>query len=369
MTDDLHRLRIGTPIERLDTPALLLDLEAFERNVSKMAAFFDGKPASIRPHSKTHKCPQIAWRQLEAGAIGITCAKVSEAEVMADAGVRDILVANQVAGRAKIDRATDLAARCELMVAVDDRGNVEQLAKACAAKGVSLRVLVEVDVGMGRCGVAPGGPALELARLVAVAPGLELAGVMGYEGHLVMVEDAAERAARVRAAFGPLAETVTLLERDGLPVSIVSCGGTGTYDVTGTLPFVTEIQCGSYVVMDVTYQKIRPEFEPALTVLTTVVSRPVPERLVVDAGMKAMTTEFGWPLVLDGEGLSVRHLSEEHGVLDLAGPGGPDCRPGDKIRFLPSHCCTTINLHDTFHVIQDGKLVDLWPIAARGCTQ
>jgi D-serine deaminase-like pyridoxal phosphate-dependent protein len=356
-------------VEELDTPALLLDLEAFERNLARMAAFFADKPASIRPHSKTHKCPQIAWRQLESGAIGITCAKVSEAEVMADAGVRDILVANQVVGWTKIDRATDLAARCELTVAADDGDNVQQLAEACTAKEVTLRILVEVDVGMGRCGVAPGKPALDLARQVAATPGLELAGVMGYEGHLVMVEDPAERAARVRLAFEPLADTVALLEREGLPVSIVSCGGTGTYDITGSLPFVTEIQCGSYVVMDGTYRKIQPEFETALTVLTTVVSRPVPERVVVDAGLKAMSSEFGWPVVLDGAGVSVRHLSEEHGVLDLAEAGGLDCSPGDKIRFLPSHCCTTINLHDTFHVIQDGQLVDLWPIAARGCTQ
>jgi D-serine deaminase-like pyridoxal phosphate-dependent protein len=369
MRTSLHKPNLGMRVEELDTPALLLDLPAFERNVARMAAFFADKPVAIRPHSKTHKCPQIARRQLAAGAIGITCAKVSEAEVMADAGVRDILVANQVVGRAKIDRATDLAARCDLMVAVDDPSNVQQLAQACATKGVTLRVLVEVDVGMGRCGVGPGRPALDLARQVAAAPGLQLAGVMGYEGHLVMVKDAAERAARVRSAFEPLADTVALLEQNGLPVPIVSCGGTGTYDLTGMLPFVTEIQCGSYVVMDATYQKIRPEFETALTVLTTVVSRPVPERVVVDAGLKAMTSEFGWPLVLDGEGVSVRHLSEEHGVLDLAGSGGPDYRPGDKIRFLPSHCCTTINLHDTFYVIQDGKLVDLWPIAARGCAQ
>ena len=369
MTDKLHRLQIGTAVEKLDTPALLLDLEAFERNLARMAAFFADKPATIRPHSKTHKCPQIAWRQVESGAIGITCAKVSEAEVMADAGVRDILVANQVAGWSKIDRATDLAARCELMVAADNEGNVQELAEACAAKGVTLRVLVEVDVGMGRCGVAPGKAALDLARQVAAAPGLQLAGVMGYEGHLVMVKDPAERAARVRLAFEPLAETIALLEQNGLPLSIVSCGGTGTYDITGTLPFVSEIQCGSYVVMDATYQKIQPEFETALTVLTTVVSRPVPERVVVDAGLKAMSSEFGWPVVLDAEGVAVRHLSEEHGVLDLVEPGDIDCRPGDKIRFLPSHCCTTINLHDTFHVIQDGKLVDLWPIAARGCTQ
>ena len=366
---DLGRNKIGTPVEELDTPALLLDLAAFERNVARMAAFFADKPAAIRPHSKTHKCPQIALRQLEAGAIGITCAKVSEAEVMAGAGIKDILVANQVPGRLKIDRATDLAGRCELMVAVDDAENVRQLSEASAAKGVELRVLVEVDVGMGRCGVRPGGPALTLARQVDKAPGLKLVGLMAYEGHLVMVEDPGERADRVRADLEPLADTVALLDRDGLPVGIVSSGGTGTYDITGTLPFVTEIQCGSYVLMDNKYRTIQPEFEPSLTLLSTVVSRPVPERIVVDAGLKSMTTEFGWPLPLDGEGLSVIYLSEEHGKLGLSEPGRFDGRPGDRIRFMPSHCCTTVNLHEAFHVIQDGKLVDVWPIAARGCAQ
>jgi D-serine deaminase-like pyridoxal phosphate-dependent protein len=356
-------------VEELDTPALLLDLAAFERNVARMAAFFADKPATVRPHSKSHKCPQIALRQLEAGAIGITCAKVSEAEVMAGAGIKDILVANQVSGRIKIDRATDLAGRCNLMVAVDDADNVRQLAEASAAKGVVLRVLVEVDVGMGRCGVQPGEPALDLARQVARAPGLKLEGLMAYEGHLVMVEDPGERARRVWAAFNPLADTVSLLERDGLPVWIVSSGGTGTYNITGTLPFITEIQCGSYVLMDNKYRTIQPEFQPSLTVLSTVVSRPVPERIVVDAGLKSMTSEFGWPLPLDGEGVSVRHLSEEHGNLDLAEAGRFDGKPGDRIRFMPSHCCTTVNLHEAFHVIQDGKLVDIWPIAARGCSQ
>jgi D-serine deaminase-like pyridoxal phosphate-dependent protein len=366
---DLHRNRIGMRVEELDTPALLLDLAAFERNVAKMAAFFADKPARIRPHSKSHKCPQIALRQLEAGAIGITCAKISEAEVMAGAGVRDILVANEVVGRVKIDRATDLAGRCDLMVAVDDADNVRQLSEACRAKGVTLRVLVEVDAGMARCGVLPGEPALNLARRVARAPGLTLAGLMAYEGHLVMVEDLDERADKVRAAFEPLEQTVALLKRDGLPVEIVSSGGTGTYHITGTLPFVTEIQCGSYVLMDAKYRTIQPDFESSLTVLSTVVSRPVPDRIVVDAGLKSMTIEFGWPLPLDGEGVSVRHLSEEHGNLDLAEGGRFDGKPGDRFRFMPSHCCTTVNLHDAFYVIQDEKLVDIWPIAARGCSQ
>jgi D-serine deaminase-like pyridoxal phosphate-dependent protein len=366
---DARKPQIGTPAEALDTPALLLDVDAFERNVAKMAAFFADKPASLRPHSKTHKCPQIALRQVVAGAIGITCAKVSEAEVMARAGVDDILIANQIVGATKIDRLTDLAGQCTLMVAVDDAENVAQLSAASVAKGVRLHVLVEVDIGMGRCGVEAGPAALHLARQVAAAPGLQLEGLMGYEGHLVLIADPTERAAKVRAAFGPLAETAAMLEEDGLPVRIVSGGGTGTYDTTGTLPFVTEVQCGSYVFMDDTYDDVRPEFEPSLSLLSTVVSRQKPRRIIVDAGLKAMTIELGWPLPLDGEGVSVRHLSEEHGILDLDESGQFDGGPGAKIRFRPSHCCTTVNLYDRIHVIQDGKLVDIWPIAARGCAQ
>jgi D-serine deaminase-like pyridoxal phosphate-dependent protein len=364
-----YKPQAGMPVQDLDTPALLLDLDALERNIQKMAAFFADKPAALRPHSKTHKCPQIAQRQLEAGAIGITCAKVSEAEVMAGAGVDDILIANQVSSPVKIDRLTDLARRCDLMVAVDDLENVIQLSLACMAKKVTLRVLVEVDVGMGRCGVQPGEAALQLGRQVMAAPRLHLTGVMGYEGHLVLLDDPGQRVKQVQNAFAPLAHTVDLMRSEGLPVEIVSAGGTGTYDATGTLPFVTELQCGSYIFMDSTYHKVRSEFEQALTVLTSVVSRPVPERVVVDAGLKAMSNEFGWPQALDRPGLSVRYLSEEHGVLDVISPMPLDCRPGDKIRFLPSHCCTTVNLSDTLHVIQDNRLVDLWPIAARGCTQ
>lgn len=360
---------LGVPFETLDTPALLLDLDAFERNIATMAAFFAGRPAALRPHSKTHKCPQIALRQLEAGAIGITCAKVGEAEVMVRAGIRDILIANQVTGDIKVDRLTDLARTANLMIAVDDPANVEQLSAACVGKGVELRVLVEVDVGMGRCGTPPGAPARDLARQVSKAAGLRLMGLMGYEGHLVLVSDSDERARRVREDLEGLVVTADLLERDGLPIEIVSGGGTGTYDVTGAHPLVTEVQAGSYVFMDSTYRAVRPDFEPSLTLLSTVVSRRAPERVVVDAGLKTLTKEFGWPLPLNAPGVSVRYLSEEHGVLDVANPESVEWRPGDRVRFLPTHCCTTVNLHDTLHVIQDGRLVDLWPIAARGRSQ
>lgn len=364
-----YQLKPGVTIDEIDTPALLLDLDAFEHNIARMAGFFADKPVSLRPHSKTHKCPQIALRQLEAGAIGITCAKVGEAEVMAGAGVQDILIANQIVGPCKIDRLTDLARDCDLMVAVDDADNVTALSHACRDKDVSLRVLVEVDVGMGRCGVQPGADAVALARQVAAAPGLRWMGLMGYEGHLVTLRDPIERAGRVREAMVGLALTYGMLRDEGLEVPIVSGGGTGTYDITGTCAPVTEVQAGSYVFMDTTYLPVRPEFEAALTVLSTVVSRPVPERIVTDAGIKTITREFGLPSPVNVEGLAVQSLSEEHGRLTAEHPEQVRLRPGDKLCLIPSHCCTTTNLYDRLHVVHKGKLVDIWPIAARGRAQ
>ena len=357
---------LGTPIQELDTPLLLLDLDAFNRNVQTMSLFFGERSTSLRPHAKTHKCPQVALRQIEAGAIGITCAKVGEAEVLVQAGICDILVANQVVGPIKVGRLLDLAERASMMVAVDNTDNVAQLAHACQEKGVSVRVLVEVDIGMQRCGVQPGQAVLALARQVTDAPGLEFAGLMGYEGHLVMTPDPDERRKKVRQALVPLQETCELLDRAGLPVQIVSGGGTGTYDITGDGPPMTEIEAGSYVFMDTKYCELRPEFEPALSVLSTVISRPEPERIIVDAGMKTMTKEFGWPRPMDVPGVSVRSLSEEHGSLSSEEPSSVSLGLGDKVRFIPSHCCTTVNLHDALYVVQDGRLVDVWPIAARG---
>jgi D-serine deaminase-like pyridoxal phosphate-dependent protein len=222
---------------------------------------------------------------------------------------------------------------------------------------------------MHRCGVLPGNAALELARVVADAPGLDLVGLMGYEGHLVQIHDPRERETRVLEALAPLRETRDLLERNGLPVTIVSGGGTGTYDISGSHPPMTEIEAGSYVFMDSTYRKTRPEFRQALHILSTVVSRPTPERVVTDAGRKTISNDFGNPEPVGVPGASVRGLSEEHGVLSLADPDAVDLRPGAKLRFIPSHCCTTTNLYDKLHVVQGGRLVDIWPIAARGRAQ
>jgi len=353
---------------QLDTPALCLDLDLLEANVQRMAAFLADKPAALRPHTKTHKCPTIAWMQIHAGAIGVTCAKVGEAEVMARAGIRDILIANQVVGEDKIARLMGLAAYSDVMVAIEDLANARALSEAAAARGIALRVLLEVDVGMGRCGVAPGQATLDLAREVCALPGLRFEGLMGYEGHAVMIPDMAERTAAAHRAMGLLVGSRDLLVENGIEVAIVSGGGTGTYAITGAYEGLTEIQAGSYATMDAKYLTIRSEFLPALTVLATVISRPAPDRIVTDAGLKAMTKDFGWPEPFQAPGVTVRGLSEEHGTLDVTDPGVA-LRPGDKLRFIPNHGCTTINLHDRFHVVRDGALVDVWPILGRGRAQ
>ncbi len=359
----------GMPIQELDTPALIVDLDALEANIRTMAAFFAGRTTALRPHAKTHKCPQVALKQIQAGAVGITCAKVTEAEVMVRAGIRNILIANQVVGAAKIDRLTDLAADCDLTVAVDQAANVRELARACLTKQVSLNVLIEVEIGMGRCGVLPGAPVVALAAEIADEPSLEFAGLQAYEGHVVLTADPVERARLARAAFAPLGETCEMLDRAGFPVRTVSGGGTGTYDITAGISPVNEIQAGSYVFMDTTYGAIRPEFKAALTLLSTIVSRPVPNRLVADVGIKSITKEFGLPQILNVPGATIRYLSEEHGVFDLANPDQVDLQPGARVSLQPSHCCTTTNLHDTLYVAQNGILVDIWPVAARGCSQ
>ena len=263
---------IGLSKWDLDTPALCLDLRALDRNIARMADFLRDGPTGVRPHSKTHKCPAIAWKQLRAGAVGITCAKVGEAEAMASAGIRDILIANQVIGRAKIARLMGLAADTEIMAAVEARENARELSEAAVAAGVRLRAIVEVDTGMGRCGTLPGSETLDLAREMARLPGLRLEGIMGYEGHAVMILDPERRRVAAETAMALLIDTRDLLQRDGIPVPIVSAGGSGTYNITGRYPGVTEIQAGSYATMDARYRTIIPEFEIALTIVSQVIS-------------------------------------------------------------------------------------------------
>lgn len=356
---------VGMPLSSLDTPALCLHIETVEANIQRMAEAFRGTPVRLRPHSKTHKSPMLAHMQLAAGAIGITCAKLGEAEVMAAAGIKDILIANQIVGASKIARLVNLAAYTDVMVAVDDAGNAADLSAAAQAKKVRLRVLIEVDIGMNRCGVEPGEPALALARRIRDLPGLRFEGLMGYEGHCVMIPDPEERRLKAEASLKLLVDTASLLRSGGIPVGIVSSGGTGTYFITGRYPGITELQVGSYATMDSQYREgVGIDFDYGLTVLSTIISTRGEDHAICDAGLKALTRDFGLPEVLRPSGWEVVSLSEEHGRLRRV--GGPSLSIGDKVEIVPNHGCTTINLHDSYHVIRRGVVEAIWPIAARG---
>ncbi len=357
-----------TPFNEIDTPALLLDADALEANLQRMSTFFAHRHCKLRPHFKSHKCTTIARLQMKAGAVGITCAKLGEAEVVAEAGIRNILIANQIVGPLKICRLVELCRRASPMVAVDSADNVKMLSEHALAGGVSLGVLVEVDVGMGRCGVAPGPAALELARLVAASAGLRFEGLQGYEGHCVDLRDEAERVDKTRQSLKLLVDTRRLIESAGLRVNVVSGGGTGTYTITGDCEGVDEVQAGSYAAMDWWYGDIRPEFKQAMSILTTVVSRPQRAVIVVDVGRKGFGAEWGPPRVKDLLGSEVvGYSSEEH--LKIAVPEDSKLKVGDRIEIIPSHGCTTSNLYSEFVVHKDGMVVASWPIEGWGKLQ
>ncbi|MDA1183183.1 MAG: DSD1 family PLP-dependent enzyme [Acidobacteria bacterium] len=359
-------------VGRIPTPALVIDIAAMDRNIQRMATFFADGPCRLRPHFKAHKTPDIARRQLAGGSCtGLTCATVSEAEVatlalgelLADVS-GDILIANEPVGPGKCARVATLARRVPVTVAADSVAGLEALDRAATEAGVTIGVLVDLDVGMARCGVPPGGAAVSLGRRVVAARGLRLRGVMGYEGHLVGLADRDERDARTRQAMAGLVETAERFRAEGLPCDVVSAGGTGTYDISGRVDGVTEIQAGSYVLMDSDYARLDLPFEQALWVLGTVISRPTPARCVLDCGHKSMSKDHGYPSVRDVAGAAVLALNDEHATMSVPS----DCLLGigDRVHVQPSHIDPTINLHDVFYVLEGDRVVGVWPIAARG---
>jgi D-serine deaminase-like pyridoxal phosphate-dependent protein len=356
----------GQPLTTLDTPALILDIGAAERNIRKMADLFAGRPVRLRPHAKTHKTPILAHKQLAAGAIGITCAKLGEAEVMAAAGVPEILVSTEIVGAAKVARLIALSRHARIITVVDDEAAAHSISDAARAAGLRIPTLIDLDVGQGRTGVPPGEPAVALSRAVGRMPGLAIVGVQGYEGHLQHVVDDAERGARCRAAMKALTDTADALRAAGFAIDIVSTGGTGTHAHAGSSMGVTEIQPGSYVVMDAHYGTIEGvAFEQAIVLLTTVISKQRPYEATVDCGMKAASGDSGPPVPRGLGNARFVFAGDEHGKL-LFDEAQPDVRVGDKVELLPSHCDTTINLHEVYYVVRDGVLEDVWPIATRG---
>jgi 3-hydroxy-D-aspartate aldolase len=364
--------RIGDKVEDIDTPALVVDLDAIEANIRKMAAFAAAKGVRLRPHAKTHKCSAIARLQIAAGAVGICCQKVGEAEAMANAGITDVLVSNEVVGRRKLDRLAALSKRIRVAVCADHPDNIDDIDAAAARFDTVLTVLVEIDVGAGRCGAQPGEEALSLARRIAAAPNLRFGGIQAYHGPAQHKRTYEERREMIGKAGQEVRRTIDLLEAEGLSSDIVGGAGTGSYAFEAASGIWNELQVGSYVFMDQDYalnlaedgQRVG-EFRHSLTIKTTVCSTPGPDRAIGDAGLKAYSTDSGLPALLDCPAGEVVKASDEHTTIHFA---NPEDRPalGQALHLIPGHCDPTVNLHDWIIGVRGGRVECIWPVDARG---
>lgn len=355
-------------LHEIDTPALIVDLDRMERNIAALAGTLRERGVAWRPHAKCHKSPAIARKLVhEAGAIGVTCQKLGEAEVMADDGLDHILVANEVVGEAKLRRLVALRQRgVDITVAVDDPTVVALYGEAGRQAGVTIPVVVEVNIGQDRCGVEPGEPAVDLAKRALTTAGVELRGLMGWEGHVMHHEDAAVIAQEATEAVGKLIDSAAACRAAGVPVEWVSCGGTCDFHVVSALAGVTEIQAGSGIFSDVFYRRRGVPLEPALTLLATVISRR-PERAIVDAGFKALGPPFLRPEPLV-EGVGRLDIgSAEHGTLQLASPEAP-IQVGDKVRFIVGYTDMTVFLHDRIYGVRGDEVEQVFEVTARRLT-
>ncbi len=359
--------------ESLDTPCLVLHEEILEQNIAEMADYARSRGIKLRPHQKTHKTAEIARMQMESGAIGGTCAKLGEAEVLVDAGVfDDVLIANQIVGEQKIRRLLALMDRAHLMVAVDGIEVAQALSNACEQAGKRLDVLLEVNTGLNRAGLKPGEETLELAGKVSKMPGLKLRGIMTHEGHVAKAKDAEELAEIAHQAGKDLVATANLLRENGFDIDVVSEGSTPAAFATTTIDGITEMRPGTYVFNDNTafrFGRIGPD-RCAMRILATVVSRPAPDRAVVDAGSKTLAmdpspSKPGFGYIVEIPDATIVRVSEEHGVIELP-EHARDLKVGDRIEIIPNHVCPTVNLQDEMFVVRDGEVKECWDIIARG---
>jgi len=351
------------------TPYLAIDLDNLEQNIATMATAAQQLRVRVRPHFKTHKSPLVARKQMAAGAIGITCATLGEAETAIQNGLTDILISREITGRDKLKRLAGLAHHADLKVVVDHPTQVHDLAAALHEQKAAIGVLIEINIGQNRCGLDPDDlkGILDLVRLIAHAPGLTFRGFQGYEGHLVLMADEAERRTSVQAANARLMQVVQAAAAAGYPSAIVTGGGTGTALITGSIPGMTEIQPGTYATMDSTYSKIMGQlFQPAVWVATTVISRPARDRLIVDAGSKAISTDYGPPEIIGHPDWVYQAAGDEYGLLRQVEGQPIDAGIGEEIRLYPSHGCTTFNLYDLAYGFRQGRLEIDIPVAGRG---
>lgn len=350
----------------LDTPALCLDLDVFEKNVRFMVETCRRCGIDWRPHAKCHKSSIIANHLVSAGAVGVTCATIDEAEEMAAGGVQDLLIANMVAGQRKIDRLIQLSRMANPMVCIDHLQQAASISTQAVQRDTKVRVLVELDIGLQRVGVNPGDIALDLVKDIRQLPGIRFAGVMAYEGHLLTIEDPDDKVLKIRKAIQLAVDTKSQIEQAGITCPIVSCGGTGSFPITSRIAGVTELQAGGAIFMDMFYRQqcqIK-ELDHALTVAATVVSRPAADRAVIDAGRKSMNIEIHVPQVANMKGVTVHSLSAEHGVLSLE-KDAPDLPIGSQIQVIPGYADLTVALYDHFFALRDGCVAKIIPIGKR----
>jgi D-serine deaminase-like pyridoxal phosphate-dependent protein len=357
----MYGAAIGRRREDLVTPALVLDIDAAQRNIDLMAARLRDLPAGIRPHIKVHKSPELAQRQMAAGALGLSMATVWEALVMHEAGIDDLFVVNTVAGREKIRALVELAGSAKVRVAVDELDNAHEHSRAAVEAGSTLGVMIEVDTGMDRAGVDGPAEAVELARHLVELPGLRFDGLTGYEGHCSLTPEADLRLRKQQQAMDYFVRVADAIEAAGIPVTVLSAGGTGTWEWTASNPRITEIQAGTYCVIDNFHGHMAPDFENSLTVQATVISRP-PDRVVVDAGNKSMGA--GALASIVGYPHASFRFDEEHGIF--AAPEGSSLKVGDSVSLIPGYSPGTVNWYDAYYVLRDEVVTDIWPVIPRG---
>ncbi|RLA12324.1 MAG: DSD1 family PLP-dependent enzyme [Gammaproteobacteria bacterium] len=362
---------IGMDAEDICTPALIVDLDAFEHNIEVMQQYIVEHGLRHRAHAKTHKSVDIALYQIEhGGACGVCCQKVSEAEAMVAGGVKDVLVSNQVVDRRKINRLAMMAKKARTLVCVDDAGNIDDLSAAAVKHGVTIECLVEIDCGAGRCGVQWGDPVVALAKKIAASDGLKFSGLQAYQGAAQHVHEFEERKGKIDTAIKQVADTVEMLKAEGLECDIIGGAGTGSYYFEGTSGVYNEMQCGSYIFMDADYQRVKDdkggnisEFQNSLFIWTSIMSKAKADKAICDAGLKAQSVDSGLPVIFGRSDIEYIKCADEHGVI--SDPDG-SLKLNDKLKLVPGHCDPTCNVYDWYVGVRNGKVECLWPVSARG---
>jgi D-serine deaminase-like pyridoxal phosphate-dependent protein len=362
-------MTVGGRALDLDTPVLLVDLDTLEGNISRMAGTFKKHGVGWRPHTKAIKIPAIAYKLLAAGAHGVTVAKLSEAEVMAAAGIRDILITGPVVGARKAARLACLAKNADPIAVVDCVEHVDMLDAAGKEFGVKIRAVFEVDTGMHRCGVEPYEPALALAKDIHRREGVKLVGMMAWEGHALRIKDTDEKRATVEEAIQKMLDTARMCREAGLPIDIISCGGTGTYPLSAAVNGITEIEAGGGIYGDLVYRNnFNIDHPMAMTVLSTVISRPTPTRIITDAGFKSLSTQGATPEPRGIANFKEARMSAEHGTIEVTEPN-TDVKVGDKIEWSVGYTDATVILHETMYGVRNDIVEVAWPIVGRGKLQ